>query len=105
MVNGRPAARPLAGRVRPPVLDSQLTRFDYPAPPGLALVCERQRSLREYALQHDLIVAEEFVDVETAKQSGRTAFTAMLEYLKKHRAACRTVLVEKTDRLGCAGME
>jgi Resolvase, N terminal domain len=59
----------------------------------------QQRVLREYALQQGMIVAEEFVDVETAKQSGRTAFTAMLEYLKKHRAACRTILAEKTDRL------
>ena len=59
----------------------------------------QQRLLREYALQQGIIVAEEFVDVETAKQSGRTAFTAMLEYLKKHRATCRTILVEKTDRL------
>jgi site-specific DNA recombinase len=59
----------------------------------------QQRLLREYALQNGLIVAEEFVDVETAKQPGRTAFTAMLEYLKRHRAACRRILVEKTDRL------
>jgi site-specific DNA recombinase len=34
-------------------------------------------------------------------RSGRTAFTAMLEYLKKHRATCQTILVEKTDRLYC----
>src|SRR3954470_16596957 len=59
----------------------------------------QQRLLQEYALQNGLDVAEEFVDVETAKQSGRTAFTAMLEYLKKHRATCRAILVEKTDRL------
>lgn len=59
----------------------------------------QQRLLREYALQQGIIVVEEFVDVETAKQCGRTAFTAMLAYLKKHAAACRTVLVEKTDRL------
>src|ERR1039458_4567081 len=59
----------------------------------------QQRLLREYALQHGTIVAEEFVDVETAKRSGRTAFTAMLEYLKRHHATCRTILVEKTDRL------
>lgn len=59
----------------------------------------QQRLLREYALQNGLIVAEEFVDVETAKQSGRTAFTKMLEYLNKYRARCRTILVEKTDRL------
>jgi site-specific DNA recombinase len=57
------------------------------------------RLLREYAVRNDLIVAEEFVDVETAKQSGRTAFTAMLDYLKRNRAGCRTILVEKTDRL------
>src|ERR1700687_2925568 len=59
----------------------------------------QQRLLREYALRHGVIVAEEFVDVETAKQSGRTAFPAMLENLKKHHAPCRTILVEKTDRL------
>src|SRR5215831_4349206 len=59
----------------------------------------QERSLRDYALQHGLVVIEEFVDVETAKRSGRTAFTAMLEYLRKHRATCRTILVEKTDRL------
>lgn len=59
----------------------------------------QQRLLREYALQKSLVIAEEFVDVETAKQTGRTAFTAMLAYLKTHRASCRTILVEKTDRL------
>jgi len=59
----------------------------------------QQRLLREYALQHGVIVAQEFVDVETAKQSGRTAFTAMLTYLQRHQSTCRTILVEKTDRL------
>ncbi len=59
----------------------------------------QERSLRDYAIHHGLVVVEEFVDVETAKRSGRTAFTAMLEYLKKHRATCHTILVEKTDRL------
>jgi DNA invertase Pin-like site-specific DNA recombinase len=59
----------------------------------------QQRLVKDYALQNDLIVTQEFVDIETAKQSGRTAFTAMLEYLKRHRVTCRTILVEKTDRL------
>ncbi len=59
----------------------------------------QERSLRDYALERGLVIVEEFVDVETAKRSGRTAFTAMLEYLKKHPATCRTILVEKTDRL------
>ena len=40
-----------------------------------------------------------FEDVETAKASGRTHFSEMLAYLKKHHASCRTILVEKTDRL------
>jgi site-specific DNA recombinase len=65
---------------------------------GYSIAAE-ERSLWDYALQHGLVIVEEFVDVETAKRSGRTAFTAMLEYLKKHRATCQTILVEKTDRL------
>jgi site-specific DNA recombinase len=59
----------------------------------------QERLIRDYAIQRGLVIVETFVDVETAKRSGRTAFTAMLEYLKKHRATCRTILVEKTDRL------
>ena len=59
----------------------------------------QERLIRDYATQRGLVIVEQFVDVETAKRSGRTAFTAMLEYLKKHRATCRTILVEKTDRL------
>lgn len=59
----------------------------------------QQRLLREYALQRGIVVAQEFEDVETAKQSGRTGFMAMLDYLKGHPATCRTILVEKTDRL------
>jgi DNA invertase Pin-like site-specific DNA recombinase len=43
-------------------------------------------------------VAQEYVDVETAKQTGRTAFGEMIAYLKAHPAV-RVMLVEKTDRL------
>src|ERR1022692_4631383 len=57
----------------------------------------QQRLLREYALEKDLAIPKEFIDVETAKESGRAGFAEMLAYLKKH--ACRTILVEKTDRL------
>jgi site-specific DNA recombinase len=56
------------------------------------------RLLHEYASQNRLIVSKEFVDVETAKQSGRTGFTDMLAYLKAN-TAIKTILVEKTDRL------
>ncbi len=58
----------------------------------------QQKLLRGYAADHALNVVEEFIDVETAKTSGRTNFEAMVRYLKAHRSV-RTVLVEKTDRL------
>ena len=54
--------------------------------------------LREYALQHDLEISREFVDVETAKQAGRANFGEMLKFLRRNRS-CHALLVEKTDRL------
>ena len=56
------------------------------------------RLLHEYASQNRLSIAKEFVDVETAKQSGRAGFTDMLAFLKEN-TAINTILVEKTDRL------
>ncbi len=53
--------------------------------------------LHGYAAEQGFSIAEEFVDVETAKRAGRTGFGEMLRFLKRSR--CRTVLVEKTDRL------
>ena len=58
----------------------------------------QQRLLREYAAKNDLVIAEEFVDVETAKQAGRTNFTKMLAFLAE-MPSINSVLVEKTDRL------
>jgi site-specific DNA recombinase len=61
--------------------------------------------LRGYAEDHSLTVIQEFVDVETAKRIGRPGFTAMVAFFKKHgkgkssEHTCRTLLVEKTDRL------
>jgi DNA invertase Pin-like site-specific DNA recombinase len=43
-------------------------------------------------------VAAEYVDVETAKATGRTAFGEMVAFFKTH-ALVRVLLVEKTDRL------
>src|SRR3954470_15001329 len=57
------------------------------------------RLLRDYAASKGFVITEEFTDIETAKASGRTNFTRMIMYLKKHQAECRTILVEKTDRL------
>ena len=56
------------------------------------------RLLRDYALKQGFVIAEEFIDVESASKSGRTGFNAMLAYLQKHPAS-RVILVEKTDRL------
>jgi site-specific DNA recombinase len=59
----------------------------------------QQRLLREQAMKLGFTIVKEYVDVETAKKVGRPEFAAMLAYLKNHRATCRTILVEKTDRL------
>jgi DNA invertase Pin-like site-specific DNA recombinase len=57
------------------------------------------RLLREYANSKGFVIVQEFTDVETAEESGRTKFGQMLSYLKTHSSVCRTMLVEKTDRL------
>ncbi len=54
--------------------------------------------LKDYAAANGFEVAEEYVDVETAKQTGRAAFGEMVAYLKVHRTI-RVLLAEKTDRL------
>jgi DNA invertase Pin-like site-specific DNA recombinase len=54
--------------------------------------------LRGYAGAHGFEVLKEFTDVETAKAAGRTSFGEMIALLQKTNS-CRTVLVEKTDRL------
>src|SRR5262250_2132280 len=59
----------------------------------------QEKLLRSYALANHLTILQEFVDVETAKQAGRTGFGAMISFLRQHRETCRVVLVEKTDRL------
>jgi site-specific DNA recombinase len=54
--------------------------------------------LKEYAAANGFAVAQDYVDVETAKQTGRAAFGEMVAYLKAHPSV-RVMLVEKTDRL------
>jgi site-specific DNA recombinase len=54
--------------------------------------------LKEYAAANGFAMAKEYVDVETAKQTGRVAFGEMVAYLKAH-PSLRVMLVEKTDRL------
>src|ERR1700722_17678024 len=56
------------------------------------------RTPPQYAAANGFAVAQEYVDVETAKQTGRAAFGEMVAYLKSHPSV-RVMLVEKTDRL------
>jgi DNA invertase Pin-like site-specific DNA recombinase len=58
----------------------------------------QQKLLSGYALANRLTIVQEYVDVETAKHTGRTNFEEMVRYLRSHRNI-RIVLVEKTYRL------
>jgi site-specific DNA recombinase len=54
--------------------------------------------LREYASRNEFNVSREFVDIETAKATGRKRFGEMLQFLSRN-PVCRVLIVEKTDRL------
>lgn len=54
--------------------------------------------LREHARKNNMVIVQEFIESETAKDSGRTEFNKMLKFLK-HSKDVKTIIVEKTDRL------
>ena len=54
--------------------------------------------LKEYSAREGLSAVQEYVDVETAKQTGRTSFSEMVAFLRANPRV-RAILVEKTDRL------
>jgi site-specific DNA recombinase len=56
------------------------------------------RLLRTFAKKNGFEIAEEFVDIESAKSTGRKQFGNMVAFLRRSKT-CRTILVEKTDRL------
>lgn len=58
----------------------------------------QQKALQDYAARKGIRIVEEFIDIETAKQSGRMRFGEMVKRLTEDRTI-RTILVEKTDRL------
>jgi site-specific DNA recombinase len=53
---------------------------------------------RSFASKNGFEVVQEFVDIESAKSAGRREFGNMVEFLRRSKT-CRTILVEKTDRL------
>ena len=65
---------------------------------GFSIPAQRQL-LKDYAEREGIHVVQEFEDVETAKRAGRTSFSEMVDFLRKKSSGCRTLLVEKTDRL------
>jgi site-specific DNA recombinase len=70
-------------------LEQQQEGFSIPA---------QQKLLREYGQKNDLQIVREFVEVESAKAAGRTQFGEMVRFFKQ-TPSCRTLIVEKTDRL------
>src|SRR5215213_10697047 len=54
--------------------------------------------LREYATTQSFAVKREYVDIETAKRTGRANFSEMIAHLWAHPNV-HVLLVEKTDRL------
>ena len=58
----------------------------------------QQKLLQGYAQAEGMKIVKEFVDVETAKTTGRAQFEEMVRHLKSHPDV-RILLVEKTDRL------
>src|SRR3984893_6407173 len=64
---------------------------------GYSIPAQR-KTLMGYAPENDFRVIREFVDVETAKCAGREQFGEMIAFLRNN-PKCRTVIVEKTDRL------
>lgn len=58
----------------------------------------QQKLLRTYAIESQFLVAKEFQDIETARQSGRVGSADMMNFLTAN-PTIKTLLVEKTDRL------
>ena len=58
----------------------------------------QERLLRDYAGSEGFGITAVFEYVETSKISGQRGFNEMITFLKKH-PSCRTILVEKTDRM------
>lgn len=57
-------------------------------------IAAQLKLLRDYATGKGMEIIEEFVDIETAKQAGRTEFGKMVGLLTKHVAKsdrCRTI--------------
>src|SRR5258706_1206455 len=82
--------------MREAVLDARVSSKDQERE-GFSIPAQL-KFLREYASRNDFHLAQEFVDVETAKTTGRKKFGEMLTFFPRN-PGCRVLIVEKTDRL------
>jgi len=64
---------------------------------GFSLPAQR-KMLNEYGHSRRLEIVEEFVDIDTAKKSGRISFNRMVKFLQKNPSVTH-ILTEKVDRL------
>lgn len=58
----------------------------------------QRKLLNEYGHSSRLKIVEEFVDIDTAKKSGRISFNQMVKFLQKNPSVTH-ILTEKVDRL------
>lgn len=56
------------------------------------------KALHGYAAHQGLSIVREFIEIESAKATGRPFFEQMVAFLKRNRSV-RVILAEKTDRL------
>lgn len=96
MTRSKPVRRQSTQKVRRAVLYARVSSKEQERE-GFS-IDSQLKLLRTYAEENGIRIAREFVDVETAKATGRTYFNEMIGYLRSHPAA-DTILVEKTDRL------
>jgi DNA invertase Pin-like site-specific DNA recombinase len=64
---------------------------------GFSIPAQR-KLLNEYGRSSRLKIVEEFVDIDTAKKSGRISFNQMVKFLQKNPSVTH-ILTEKVDRL------
>src|ERR1700749_688803 len=89
LTNGLPTAKQAVAYARVSTKEQDREGFSIDA---------QKKLMAGYASSNGLVIAKGFVDVETAKLTGRTNFNEMIQHLKKH-PGIRAILVEKTDRL------
>jgi len=61
-------------------------------------IAAQLKLIKEYAVKNKLKTMNEFIDIETAKQTGRSNFNSMIDFLRDNPEV-KNILCEKTDRL------